>query len=100
MTFSIPIQDERYADSGRRQITIAGRNISASCTPLKPEDAARFGASHQITLSAIKGAKVGMVIDFDGTVYRIKQIRDPRLNDPAMRGRYVQLICSPEPPPQ
>lgn len=100
MTYSIPIQDERYADSGRRQISIAGRSISASCTPLKPEDAARFGASHQITLSTVKTAKSGMVIDFDGTPYRVKQIRDPRANDPNMRGRYMQLVCSPEPPPQ
>lgn len=98
MTFGIPIQDERYADSGRRQITIAGRGVSASCTPLKPEDASRFGASHQITLSTAKSAKPGMVIDFDGTSYRVKQVRDPRANDPNMRGRYMQLICVPDPP--
>lgn len=100
MTYNIPIQDERYADSGRRQITLAGRTVGASCTPLKPEDAARFGASHQVMTSAVKGAKVGMVIDFDGTPYRVKQVRDPRAGDANMRGRYMQLICVPEPPTQ
>jgi len=96
--YSVPVQDQRYADSGRREITLAGRRVGASCTPLKPEDAARFGASHQIVCTAVRGAKPGMAVEFDGTAYRVRHVTDPRAADPVLRGRYLRLICSPEPP--
>jgi len=96
--YSVPVQDQRYADSGRREITLAGRRVGASCTPLKPEDAARFGASHQIVCTAVRGAKPGMAVEFDGTTYRVRHVTDPRAADPVLRGRYLRLVCSPEPP--
>lgn len=95
-----PIRDQRYADSGRREILVAGRRVTAACTPLKPEDAERYGATHQIVCPVAKGAKPGLLVDFDGTPYRVRQVTDPRAGDPAMRGRYMRLICSPEPSPE
>lgn len=96
--YSIPVRDQRYADAGRREITVGGRRVGASCTPLKPEDAGRFGASHQIVFPTAKGVRPGMVVDFDGTPYRVKLVTDARQGDPAMRGRYTRLICTPEAP--
>jgi hypothetical protein len=94
----IPIQDQRYADTGRRTVAVGGRRVGASCTPLKPEDAARFNATHQIVLPAVKGPRAGSVVDFDGTPYRVVHVTDPRASEPAMRGRYLRLICVPEHP--
>lgn len=90
--FQIPIRDERYADSGRRLIKIGSRDVSASLTPLRPEDAVQFGATHQIFIPKVHGVSVNMVIDFDGVKYRVVKMIDPRADDPIVRGRYLRLI--------
>jgi hypothetical protein len=98
MTYSIPVQDQRYADPGRREVTVAGRRVGAACTPLTPEDAVRHRATHQIVCPAVRAAKPGIVVEFEGVPYRVAAVTDPRAGDPAMRGRYMRLVCSPEPP--
>ena len=93
--FQIPVRDERYADSGRRVITIGDRQVSASLTPLKPEDANLFKATHQIFMAKVQGVNAGLTIDFDGTKYKVVKLMDPKAEDPVMRGRYLRAIVNP-----
>lgn len=97
MSYREPLQQERYADSGRRQITLSGRQMLASLVKLKPADAATFNASHEIFIDRIQGLSpntvVGQIVQFDGWNYRVVKAMDPRQNDPTMRGKYLRMIC-------
>jgi hypothetical protein len=95
MIFQIPVQDQRYADSGKRIVKIGNRDVSAALSGLREEDQVLFGATHQIFIPKVPGVNPGMVIDFEGVPYRVVKIADPRANDPDMRGRYYRLICNP-----
>ena len=96
MSFQVPEQQERYKDTGRREIVLFGRTILASLVKLKEADANALKASHEIFVDRLPGISnqqiQGQLIDFDGTTYRVVKVTDPRINDPAMRGRYLRLI--------
>jgi hypothetical protein len=96
--FHVPNPDQRFLDSGRRTILIGGRPVGAALALLTPEDAARYRASHEIFIKnegVAASAKPGLVVEFDGTAYRVTAVTDPKANDPTMKGRYRRLICSP-----
>jgi hypothetical protein len=98
MSFQVPRQQARYADTGRREIDLLGRSVLASLVKLKAADARALGASHEIFIDKIQGIGnaqlVGQTIEFDGRFFRISKVTDPKAGDPVMRGRYVRLICT------
>ena len=102
MAFQEPRQQYRYADSGRRTIDILGRTVPATCLALKESEARLLSATHEINIDRIAGISpqqiVGQTVEFEGTSYRVVKAMDPRANDPAMRGRYVRMICVVAPP--
>ena len=102
MSFQVPRQQARYADTGRREINLLGRRVLASLVRLKEADALAFGASHEAFISKIQGVGnaqlVGQTIEFDGRFFRVSKVTDPKATDPVMRGRYNRLICTEVPP--
>lgn len=96
MAYVPPIQQRTYADSGRRQIDLLGRKVLASIAPLKEADARTFSASHELFIDRIPGVTpqqiTEQIIDFDGELYRVKKVMDPKASDPTMRGRYLRMI--------
>lgn len=96
MTFQVPRQQARYADTGRREIDILGRRVLASCLPLKEADVLSLKCSHEIFVDKLQGVQnqqiVGQTIVFDGKSYRVVRVVDPRISDPVMRGRYLKLL--------
>jgi hypothetical protein len=97
MAYQEPFQQQRYADNGRRTITVLGRTVPATRVALKESEARLLNATHEINVDRIPGVApqqlLGQVIDFEGTRYRVTRAVDPRAGDPAMRGRYVRMIC-------
>lgn len=97
MSFQIPHQQERYKDTGRREIILLGRTILASLVKLKEADANALRSSHEMFVDRLPGVSnqqiQGQVIDFDGGLYRVSKVMDPKINDPEMRGRYLRLLC-------
>lgn len=97
MAYQEPFQQQRYADSGRRTIAVFGRTVPATRLALKESEARLLSATHEINIDRLPGIApqqlLGQVIDFDGTRYRVTRAVDPRAGDPAMRGRYVRMIC-------
>lgn len=97
MKFQIPVQDQRYADTGKRRITIGGREVNASLSELKPSEAHAYTATHQIYLDRVPGIAPGMIVVFEDMRFIVTKIIDPRAADPTMRGRYLRLICNRAP---
>ncbi len=97
MSFEVPRQQARYADTGRREIILLNRTMPASLVRLKEADALALRASHEAFIEKIPGVSnsqiTGQTINFDGQFYRIIKVTDPKAADPTMRGRYVRLIC-------
>lgn len=98
MSFQVPRQQARYADTGRREIDLLGRRVLASLVKLKEADARALGGDHEIFISKIPGVGnaqlVGQTIVFDGRFFRVSKITDPKATDPVMRGRYNRIICT------
>lgn len=96
MSFQVPRQQARYADTGRREIEILGRRVLASCLPLKEADAKALKSDYEIFVDKLSGVQnqqiVGQTIVFDGKPYRVVKVMDPRITDPVMRGRYLRLL--------
>lgn len=97
MVYVPPTQQQRYADSGRREIKLLNRTVPASLVALKEADAKSLSASHEAFVDRMPGinpAQIqGQVIDFDGRSFKVTKVTDPRATDPTMRGRYWRLIC-------
>lgn len=98
MSFEVPQQQERYKDTGRREIVLMGRPILASLVKLKEADANALRASHEIFVDRMPGVSnqqiQGQIIDFDGDLYRTGKVSDPNISDPSMRGRYLRILCT------
>jgi hypothetical protein len=98
MVFEVPQQQERYKDTGRREIVLLGRTVLASLVKLKEADANALRASHEIFVEKLPGVPnqqlQGQVINFDGRDYRVIKVTDPKISDPVMRGRYLRLIST------
>lgn len=102
MSFEVPRQQARYADTGRREIDLLGRRVLASLVRLKEADAQTLNATHEVFVNKIQGIGntqlVGRDIEFDGRLFRVSKVTDPKASDPVMRGRYLRLICTETPP--
>ena len=102
MTFIPPAQQSRYADTGRREINVLGRLVLASLAALKEADARTLKGTHEIFIDRIPGVNSqqlqGKVLDFDGRLFRVVKVTDPKASDPTMRGRYLRLISVPADP--
>jgi hypothetical protein len=98
MSFQVPRQQARYADTGRREIDLLGRRVLASLVRLREADARALNASHEIFVDKIPGLGntqlVGQTIEFDGRKFRVSRVTDPKASDPVMRGRYLRAICT------
>jgi hypothetical protein len=96
MAFKPPQPQQRYADTGRRQIRLLNRLVLASLVKLKESEALALGASYEIFVDRIPGASnaqiQGQTVDFDGVPYRVVRVTDPKAADPDMRGRYLRLL--------
>jgi hypothetical protein len=96
MAYVPPIRQRAYEDTGRRQIDLLGRKVLASLVALKEADARTFQASHELFIDRIPGVTpqqiMGQIIDFDGELYQVKKVMDPKASDPTMRGRYLRMI--------
>jgi hypothetical protein len=96
MSFEVPKQQERYRDTGRREITLFGRTVLASLVRLKEADAAVLRSSHEIFVDRLPGVSnqqiQGQIINFDGALYRVVKVTDPKASDPTMRSRYLRLL--------
>lgn len=91
-----PAQDERYADSGRRTVVIGGRETSAHLRELRPVEKQRFApATHALTVRHAAPPPKGAVIDFDGRPVRVVEVDDPNRDDPAMRRKFLRMLCIP-----
>ena len=55
MSFEVPRQQARYADTGRREITLLNRTMPASLVRLKEADALALRASHEIFIEKVSG---------------------------------------------
>lgn len=97
MKFQIPVQDQRYADTGKRRIMVGGREVNAALSELKASEAHSFSATHQIYLDRVPGIAPGLIIVFEDQRFIVVRIIDPRASDPTMRGRYLRLICNRAP---
>jgi hypothetical protein len=97
MAYQNPPQQMRYADNGRREITLLNRQMPASLVKLRESDARLLSATHEIFVDKIAGVSpqqiVGQTIDFGGRSFRAVKVTDPRAADPVMRGRYYRIIC-------
>ncbi len=102
MTYEPPRPQQRYMDTGRREITLAGRTVLASRLRLKEGEAALLKATHEIFIERQPGLTnqqlVGQEITFDGDVFRVVKVTDPKSTDPVMRGKYLRLISVQQPP--
>lgn len=59
-------------DSGRRDLTISGHDVSAALTELGRDDPARRnGATHVITVTPAVNAASGTMIVIDGVIWRV-----------------------------
>lgn len=98
MSFEVPRQQARYADTGRREITLLNRTVPASLVRLKEADALALKSTHEIFVDRLSGVSnqqiQGQVIDFDGGLYRVNKVMDPKITDPAMRGRYLRILVT------
>jgi hypothetical protein len=96
MAFEVPRQQERYRDTGRREITLLGRTVLASRVRLKESDAIALGADYEIYVDRLPGISnqqiQGQVIRFEGDACRVVRVTDPKAGDPTMRGRYLKLL--------
>lgn len=96
MAYQTPPQQMRYADTGRRQITLLNRQMPASLVKLRESDARVLSATHEIFIDKIAGVSsqqiVGQTINFDGRSFRAVKVTDPAPT-PFMRGRYYRIIC-------
>lgn len=97
MVYVPPNPQQRYADSGRREIRLLNRVVPASLVALKESDAKSLAATHELFVDKIPGINPqqvqGQTVDFDGAILKITKVTDPRAADPTMRGRYWRLIC-------
>ena len=86
----VPPIDRAYEDTGRRQIDLLGRKVLASLVALKEADARTFQASHEMFIDRIPGVTpqqiMGQTIDFDGELYQVRKVMDPKASDPRCAG--------------
>jgi hypothetical protein len=95
---TIPQQDERFRDSGRRTIEINGRQVHAAKAPLRADEMIAFAPNtHQIVYRITPGVncRPGASIDFDGEIFVVGSVADPHAGDELMRRKFVKLICRP-----
>lgn len=94
--FFVPKADLRYADSGRRVIQIGDRaDVHAHLAELRPVERQRFvPATHQLTVRAMAPPPRDSVIDFDGTLVRVTGSDDPNRDNPAMRRKFLRILCT------
>ncbi len=93
---TIPQQDERYRDSGRRMVQISGRSVHAAKAPLRADELLTFAPNtDQIVFRITPGVSVrpGMTVNFDGELFVVGQTADPHAGDELMKRKFVKLIC-------
>lgn len=95
---TIPKQDERFRDSGRRVIEITGRPVSAAKDKLRADEIEEhFPATEQIVYRITPGAnaRAGMIVQFDGQSFKVCAVADPFAKDDLMKRKFVKLIVQP-----
>jgi hypothetical protein len=95
---TIPQQDERFRDSGRREIIINGRTVQAAKAPLRADELVTFAPNtHQIVFRVTPGvsARAGTTLDFDGELFVVGATADPHAGDELMKRKFIKLICRP-----
>jgi hypothetical protein len=98
MSFQVPRQQARYADPGRRDITLLGRTMPASLVRLKEADAMVFRSTHEIFVdrpNRLSPQQIqDQIINFDGDLYKVVRVVDPKASDPTMKGKYWRILCT------
>lgn len=95
---TIPQQDERFRDSGRRAIQISGRTVYAAKAPLRADELVTLAPNtHQIVYRVTPGAvaRAGLTLDFDGELFLVGAVADPHAGDELMRRKFIKLIVRP-----